>query len=114
VIVNAALFVGIFIASFYTLWVFFLAVMCLKRARDAGVLSKTALYLGMPVLVLGLLIDLFCNVLLSLVLLELPREVTVTARLKRHKYHGTGWRKSFAIAFGDHLLDDFDPSGMHL
>jgi len=36
--------------SMYVLWVFYLAVMNLKRARDAGTLTKPALVLGMPVL----------------------------------------------------------------
>jgi uncharacterized membrane protein len=102
------------VTSFYILWVFFLAVMSLKRAKDAGTLSRHALVLGTPVLIVGLLVDLLCNVLLSVIFLEFPQEWTVTARLKRHKYSGRGWQQAFASALGDHLLDDFDPSGLHL
>jgi hypothetical protein len=50
--------------------------------------------------------------LLSVILLELPRETTVTARLKRHN-QGTGWRKTVAGWF-EPILDPFDPSGKHI
>ena len=110
---HTAAFVGSFVASFYALWVLYLAVMNLKRVRDAGNLPKTALVLGLPVLVFGLLIDLICNVLLSVVLLELPREMTVTARLKRHNRATGGWRKK-VVGWFKPLLDPFDPSGGHI
>lgn len=99
--------------SFYVLWTLFLAVMNLKRVKDAGKLSRTALVLGTPVLILGLLVDLLCNILLSVVLLELPRETTVTARLKRHNQDSDGWRKAVVLWF-EPLLDPFDPSGDHI
>lgn len=112
-LIHAAAFVGIFVASLYVLWVLYLAVMNLKRVRDAGALPKPALVLGVPVLVVGLIVDLFCNVLLSVVLLELPRETTVTARLKRHNRDSGGWRKKVAAWF-EVILDPFDPSGDHI
>ncbi len=46
-------------------------------------------------------------------LAELPRETTVTARLKRHKY-ATGWRGRVARWVAAHLLDAFDPDGKHI
>ena len=110
---HLLLFCAVFIASFYVLWVLYLAVMNIKRVRDAGKLSKPALVLGMPVLVIGLIVDLFCNVLLSVVLMELPREMTVTARLQRHKRDSGGWRKKVVMWF-ELILDPFDPSGNHI
>jgi hypothetical protein len=102
------------VLGFWLLWVFFLAVMSLKRARDAGTLSKFAWVLGMPVLVIGLLLDLVINVLvMSVVLWEIPRELTVTARLKRHNKQSTGWRLVVAKWF-EPILDPFDPSGDHI
>jgi len=99
------------LALAYLLWVFYLAVMSLKRAKDAGTISKFALVMGYPVLFFGLLIDLFVNVFVfTVLLLELPRELTVTARLKRHGTQG-GWRGDFARWFCESLLDTFDPSG---
>ena len=98
----------------WALWVFFLAVMTLKRAKDADLLTATAKAFGYPVLFAGLLLDFLCNVLVLTVLLaELPREGTVTSRLKRHNLHSTGWRKSVA-AWAEPLLDPFDPSGDHI
>lgn len=97
----------------YALWVFYLAVMALKRAKDAGLLTKTAEAFGYPVLFVGLVLDFLANVLvMSVLLLELPREGTVTSRLKRHN-KGSGWRKAIA-QWAEPLLDPFDPSGDHI
>jgi len=109
---------GYYIASsalgFYILWVFYLAVMNLKRVKDAGLLSPLALTLGYPVLMLGWLLDCIINILvLTPLLFELPKELTVTARLKRHNNTSTGWRKAVAVWF-EPLLDPFDPSGNHV
>jgi hypothetical protein len=90
--------------------------MNLKRAKDAGTLSKTALVLGMPILWTGLLIDVFVNfTVMSILFLEPPFEFLVTDRLSRHAQDiNGGWRKSFASWFGTHLLNPFDPDGNHL
>lgn len=107
-----ALLVGL--GAAYALWVFFLAVMSLKRVKDAGLLTATTKALGYPVLFAGLAMDLFVNAtLMTLVLGEIPREMTVTARLKRHNRESTGWRKAVA-AWAEPLLDPFDPSGDHI
>lgn len=98
----------------YALWVFFLAVMSLKRAKDAGLLTTTARVFGYPVLFVGLLLDFLANVFVLTVLLgELPREGTVTSRLKRHNATSTGWRKAVA-KWAEPLLDPYDPSGDHI
>lgn len=98
----------------YALWIFFLAVMTLKRARDANTLSLTAKAFGYPVLFVGLILDFLANVLvLSPLLLEVPREGTASSRLKRHNRKSTGWRKSVAV-WAEQLLDPFDPSGDHI
>jgi len=100
-------------AAVYTLWLFYLAVMSLKRARDAGTLRPVARAFGTPVLLLGLLIDFLVNVtVMSFLLLELPRERTVTARLTRHCC-ADSWRGRFSHWFCTELLDAFDPSGRH-
>lgn len=105
--------VGFFLLL-YALWVFFLAVMSLKRAKDAGLLTTTAKVFGYPVLFTGLLLDFLANIfVLTLLLLELPREGTVTSRLKRHNARGTGWRKAVA-SWAEPLLDPYDPSGDHI
>lgn len=68
----------------------------------------------MPLLVIGLVLDLIVNVaVMTVILLELPQETTVTARLKRHNRESSGWRKAVAVWF-EPLLDPFDPSGDHI
>ena len=105
--------VFIFLA-FYALWVFYLAVMNLKRVRDLGLLHKSALVLGYPVLFLGYALDVILNVVvMTVLLLELPKETTISSRLKRHNRKGTGWRMPI-VRFFEPLLDPFDPSGDHI
>lgn len=105
--------VGFFLIL-YALWIFFLAVMSLKRAKDAELLTTTAKCFGYPVLLVGLLLDFLANTfVLTLLLGELPREGTVTSRLKRHNATSTGWRKAVA-AWAEPLLDPYDPSGDHI
>lgn len=102
------------IGSFYALWIFYLAVMSLARAKQAGQLRKTATVLGYPVLIVGYLLDAFVNIfVLTFFLLEMPEELTVTERLKRHMRQSKGWRLSVARWFIP-LLDPFDPSGKHI
>ena len=104
------------IGGFYLLWVIYLAVMNLKRARDAGLLNHTALALGTPLLFVGYLLDAALNVfVMSLVMWELPQEVTVSARLKRHNRDPQckPWRKAI-VRFFEPILDPYDPSGDHV
>jgi hypothetical protein len=106
-----SIFIGL--GSTYALWIFYLAVMNLKRAKDASLLTKTAMVLGYPVLIVGYLLDFFVNVfVMTPLLLELPQETTVTSRLSRHN-KGTGWRKAVA-AWAEPLLDPYDPKGKHI
>ncbi len=98
----------------YATWILFLAIMNLSRAKKAGLLSKTALVMGTPVLIIGYLLDFLMNVtVMSLVLLEFPKETTVTARLKRHHKESTGWRLAVVLWF-EPLLDPYDPDGDHI
>ena len=110
--IDAAL---ISLSATYALWVFYLAVMALKRASDAGQLSPLAYALGLPVLKVGLVLDVLVNlVVMTVVLLELPREWLVTTRLKRHNKDADGWRKRLVAVVFEPLLDPFDPSGDHI
>lgn len=103
------------IVALYVLWIFYLAVMNLVRARDAGKLTRVAYCLGMPIFVVGLALDVFLNwTVLTVILFELPRETTMTARLRRHFQTPDTWRYAVAKWFGVNLLDAFDPSGAHI
>jgi hypothetical protein len=100
--------------SFYALWVLYLAVMSLKRVQDAGMLHNTARVFGMPILVIGYVLDALVNIfILTILLVEIPEELTVTARLKRHIKESNDWRLGVACWFIP-LLDPFDPSGKHI
>lgn len=98
----------------YALWIFYLAVMNLKRAKKAGLLNKTALVLGTPVLIIGFLLDFLVNTtVMTLVFLEMPDELTVTERLKRHHKESTGWRLR-VVLWLEPILDPYDPEGDHV
>lgn len=106
-------YVVIAIFSIYALWLLFLAVMNLQRARDNGKLTPFAQAMGYPILFMGYLLDASVNIfVLSFILLEIPHEILVTARLSRHAKL-TGWRSNFAMFICRNLLDPYDPSGCH-
>lgn len=108
------MYAAIAILSLYALWVFFLAVMNLKQAKDAGTLPKAARALGLPMLIVGYLLDCFVQLTAAvLIFAELPRELTVSGRVKRLIESGGGWRKRVAEWFRDVLLAPFDRSGGH-
>jgi hypothetical protein len=97
----------------YGLYVFYAAVMNLQRVRDMGLLTPMAKVLAYPTLVVGLTLDLIVNFFVfSIVLLELPQELTVTARLRRHQ-SSKGWRLA-VVKFLEPILDPLDPSGDHI
>lgn len=101
-------------SAFYALWLLYLAVMNLRRAKKAGLLTRTAYLLGLPMLGVGLVLDFLVNAIpMTIILLEPPREWTVSARLKRHNRESSGWRKSVAAWF-EPLLDPFDHTGDHI
>jgi hypothetical protein len=89
-------YAGFALAVLYGLWLFYLAVMNLKRAKDAGTLTRVALFFGWPLLLAGLVLDLIANVLVAtLIFADMPAELTVTARLKRYVREQPGsWRAS--------------------
>lgn len=102
------------IVTTYALYVFYAAVMNIKRVKDAGKLTTFGKVLGYPTLFIGLALDLIVNVfVMTIVLLELPQELTVTSRLKRHHKESIGWRLS-VVKFFEPLLDPLDPSGNHI
>jgi len=102
------------LAIMYALWLLYLLVMGLYRAKLQGRLSRVALVLGFPVYGIGYLLDIFVQVTIASVLfLELPKEGLVTGRLTRHIKRGHGWRKSLSQWICYHLLDPFDPKGAH-
>lgn len=102
------------VLALYCLWLFYLAVMNLYRAKKAKQLGTVALWLGYPILIVGVLLDLAVNVLImTIVFAELPRELLVTQRLCRLIGNDAGWRGKLAYWICHNLLNAFDPSGNH-
>jgi hypothetical protein len=98
----------------YALYVWYAAVMNIKRVRDMGKLTTFGKVLGYPTLAIGLVLDLLVNTfVMTFILLELPKEFTVTSRLKRHNEESTGWRLA-VVKFFEPVLDPLDPSGDHI
>jgi len=113
--VHAAYAVGASILACYVVWILYLAIMHLIRAREYGTLKKTARWLGYPVVLVGIILDWLLNVIVGTVLfLEMPKSFgeLVTARLKRHCNLPT-WRGAIAWWVCHKLLNTFDPSGRH-
>lgn len=101
------------LAALWLLWYLYLIVMGLYRAHMQGRLSKFALVLGSPMLALGFLLDWVVNwTVASVVFFEPPPRLfdLVTERLARYLKGPDGFRKRYAKALCDHLLDPFDPS----
>lgn len=96
-------------------WVLFLAVMNLERAKKRWSLTKIQQVMGLPIVVIGYLLDVFYNVTLCTVLfLELPKEPTISQRLERYiKDNETDWRHRQAMWWRETLLADFDKDGSH-
>jgi len=88
-------------------WLFFLAIMSLKHARDAGKLTKTASNLAWPILIIGYPLDFLFNIASSFIFLEFPQEWLFTARVSRH-IKGNGWRAALAHWICSNLLNPFD------
>ena len=113
-LINALLYIATSLAITYGLYVFYCAVMNIKRVRDMGKLTKLGMAFGYPTLIIGLVLDLLVNVLvMTIILLEIPQELTVTSRLKRHNRESTGWRLA-VVKFFEPVLDPLDPSGDHV
>lgn len=96
-------------------WVYFLAVMHLRDAKDAERLNGFAKALGYFNLFIGLVLDALVNALpMSLIMLELPREWLTTARLSRIiKTGDVSWRYGVALWLCRNLLSTFDSDHHH-
>jgi hypothetical protein len=93
--IELFLFVLLVLSSPLDLLLHFWALMNYARVRDlpgAGV-TKQATFAAGYLLIRGYLLDFIVNLFwMTLYLRELPKELTVTARLNRHAAAGSGWR----------------------
>lgn len=104
--IQAALFLWAF-------WYAYILVMGLYRAFLAKRLTPLTTALGLPALIVGGAMDVFCNLTIAIVVFrDPPQEWLVTARLKRYQEEG-GWRQKWADWICTNLLDPFDPNNNH-
>ena len=98
------------------LWVFYLAVMSLMIARNEKRLTSDGLKFGKWVLAIGYVIDLLCNVLtVTLLVLALPRELTVTSRIQKLvDQPNNSYQKRLALWVAAHLLNPFSGAKPHI
>lgn len=97
----------------YALWLLFILAMSFKRVwPNLGAVAKA---LAAPVIIIGFMVDVLVNVASSVVFLDLPRELTLSRRLKRYHYNADHpwWRRRIADFVCQQMLDKFDPDGDH-
>ena len=96
--------------AFYTLY---LAAINVWDNRQG--VSPWVMVLAAPTLIAMVLIDCFMNcTLFTVLMLDLPREIFVTTRMKRYRAEGTNsWRKTFATVLCTKVLNPFDPTKHH-
>lgn len=101
----------------YKGWIQFAAVMRLRDARDAKVLSPEQTFLGNLVLFVGLFWDFVLMLMGCLWLWDRPREWLLSPKLERIVYNSglppDNWRYRRALWFRSHLLDNVDSRGVH-
>jgi hypothetical protein len=96
-------------------WLFYLGIMTLKRARDEGKVTRPAEMVGVPIYWTGVLLDFLGNITFAvLIFRDIPREVLVSQRLQRYVDGPPGWRRERAIWWAEHFLDPYDPRGYHI
>ncbi len=105
------------LAIFYITAICYVAVMHWKILKDNGVLQTlhwSSKAIGYTTLYIGLVFDMLLNVLvMTAVLLELPKEVLTTSRIKRWYWNTNGgWRHRVAVFFAKNYLLPFDKDHM--
>ncbi len=107
---------GFYIGLIYATWLFFLAIMALKSARNNGKMTKAAMYMAYPLLVVGWLLDFTLNMAATPVFLDLPQEWLLTIRCDRYLSISSPaglnkYRQRFARLLCQNLLDPFQSGG---
>jgi len=114
VAMSIAIFIGGSYLLFLVTWIFYLAVMNLAPVRHE--LKPIAKVNGYILLSIGLVLDFVLNVVVcSVLFLKYPRDILLTGRLTRYinDPKERPWRRQLACWVCTHLLDQFDPKGIH-
>ena len=115
---SAALIsLGLVLAYLYGFWLLYVLIMGFYRAYLANKLSKVALVLALPAILVGFCFDLVANwTLATLWFREWPQRPLelVTDRLSRYiEQAADDWKKEHANWVCTTLLDYFDPHDRH-
>lgn len=95
-------------------WVFYLAAMSLIPLIKMGGNGWFFNIFAYPAVVTGFVLDAALNLMMSVVLLDIPREWLLTGKLRRLKMtEPDSWRGRVAFYFCEKFLNPFDPSGFH-
>lgn len=105
---------GIILGSYLLMvvtWVFYLAVMnIIPHRKNMHPIAKAH---GYVLVGIGLILDTILNIVVaSVILLQPPKQLLLTRRLKYNIRRG-GWRGKVSKWICVHLLDQFDPKGPH-
>ena len=105
-------YLATFFPSMFLLWMMFIVVMTMAQKRDAGLLQPFVLKTGYVLMYIGLLVDVYVQLFVApIVFLEIPTEMTVSARLRRLvRGDATKWRTKLAIWFAAVLMNPFCPA----
>jgi len=100
----------------WLLWLFYLATMNLWAVELVGKQTRFATNCAKPIMWIGAVLGFLVNTfVMSVVLLEFPRETAVSPRLARHLHKAKpDYRTRFARWFADNLLDAYDTRGVHI
>lgn len=104
----------ILLVDLYLFFIMYIVSMGIIRTHKEGNLNPILWGLCLPFVAIGLLLDFINNMIIfTLLFLELPKELLVTSRLKRHAVQQT-FRGKLARWIGNNILNPFDHTGDHL
>lgn len=93
--------------SLFLLFLLWIIITGLGRARDEGRLSPLITRIGIVISYIGIVWDVLCNLLIcTFIFLDIPHEPTLSQRLRRLVLT-TGWRSRLAILFAVNLINPF-------
>jgi len=112
------MFIGYPLLAVWSLWIFYLAIMNLKKAKEAGTMTPVAKFCGYSIVIPGYILDILVNIFIgSILFLEFPnyKRLTLSARMDYLYVPGSiSWRSRLADWLARNLLNTYDPSGEHI
>lgn len=108
------IYLGYLLLDLYVFFIMYVSSMSMIRAHREGKLNPVLWALCVPWVAISWVIDVIHNLTLFTILYaELPRQLTVTKRLKRHVTQHTFMGK-FSRWLAETILNPFDLTGNHV